>query len=173
LPGINLNCARLALALHKKLQAELPALIAEVNAQTDPALPELDEYQLVEPVSIELGVTNQLIRKEATELPAVACGVYTREPVEEHNETLTEVLYPYMIEVYISDPSPTGVYILGMKWQAVLDAFVERHLAETDLVRGIRSAESASMDITFALENQSEEIFKQVIGAVGVFQTTE
>jgi len=170
--GVTMNAVKLALALERSLKANIPALVDEINAFVDADAPELQDYPLIYPVTIELGITNRLIKKGADELPAIACGVYSREPDEEYEQgNISTVLYPYMIEVYIADANDKACYIRSLKWHAVLDAFVERYCQ--NLVYGFLTAESATTDITFALEKSSEEIFKQVIAAVGVWKGPE
>jgi hypothetical protein len=157
---------KLALALQEKLEDEIPALIDEINAEEFPEVP------IVPPIQVLRGVRTEMLQRDLSELPSLACGIYVRANLadDEGQQEFSSVSMPYVIDVYLGNESADNLYIQAHKWALVLDLFVERHAS--DLLFGYLADEAPDIDISYVLSLR-DGTYRQLVSATGFIDGTE
>ncbi len=160
------NMLTLALALRDSLVTELPALVSEINTAHFPDTP------ITVPSSVTLGTRVEMLKRELDELPALACGIYTRSPVreDEAQQEWSQILLPFIIDVYLGDTSADDLYVKSHKWALVLDLYIERY--GSSLLFGYYTDEAPILEVSYCLEHR-DGTFRQLISATGVFSSSE
>jgi len=156
----------LALAMQDSLQATIPDLIDEINPLIRPNI------TLTQPPGdVEFGIRTDMLDKEPSELPVVACGIYSRVPEDEGEQEFSIVMVDYIINIYIADIDVNNIFIRSHKWAILLDLWVERY--GSTLLPGYLTAEAPDIDISYVLELPREGTFRQLITASGFYKIAE
>lgn len=167
------NWLELALALQAKLQAELPALVAEVNAEHSPGV----VITMPPSAEVEYGISLEMLELKIAELPVVAVGVYERRPVQDLEQSIGGVLssgsaeidYPFVIEAYLGYASRPTINKQAIKWAVLFDAFIRRH--GSSIYGGYQVSEMSTSDTTLVLKKRDG--YRQLVSVTGRFRTAE
>jgi hypothetical protein len=161
----------LAVALQDSLEAHIPDLIAEVNAEFYPDIP------IVPPIIYNKGIRTEMLKRDVEELPVLASDIYVREVINgDYSGPASDVAFPFVIDVYLGDKdegdgaAADRLFYQTHKWAVVLDLFVERYA--TDLIEGYTADEAPSLDRSYVLELRGDE-YRQLVTATGIITAPE
>ena len=154
------------LALRESLEAELPAIVALVNAEYADKV----DATIEAPKGYLLGIRSDLLDKLPAALPLLCCGIYGQDIEWEGEQQFSRKKYAFMVQVWLAGTDEGTLFTQQGMWEDCLDYFIQEHGSK--LLKGLRAPEAPDTALSNTIPD-GNGYYRGVVQAAGSFEITK